>query len=156
MRVNLIVVLSLFALGVVQPAAGQTLYGTLVGNVSDPSGGAVAAAKVVARNSSTGFTREASADERGGFTFSDLQPGTYTLRVSAPGFATFTQTGLEVSVNAVRRTDVAMQLAAATESVTVAATVTALQSDRADLRSELTSRQFATCRFPGRAITRNC
>ncbi len=126
----------------VRATHAQTLYGALVGNVTDPSGAAVPAAKVIAENPSTGFTREATTDERGGFQFSDLQPGAYTLRVNAPAFATFTQTGLDITVNAVRRADVQLRVATAAESIVVAASATALQTDRSDLRSDLTTRQF--------------
>ena len=37
----------------------QTLYGTLIGNVTDPSSAAIAGAKVAAINTGTGFSREA-------------------------------------------------------------------------------------------------
>jgi hypothetical protein len=126
----------------VLPGSAQTLYGTLVGNITDPSGAAVTAAKVVAQNSGTGFTRESTTDERGGYIFSDLQPGTYTLRVTAPAFAAFTQTGVDVSVNAVRRADVQLQVATTSESIVVAASATTLQADRSDLRTELSTREF--------------
>src|ERR1044071_7717079 len=81
--------------------SAQTLYGTLVGNITDPSGASIAGAKVVAGNTATGFNREATTDDRGGYLFSDLQPGTYRITVTAQGFAAFTQTGANVSANAV-------------------------------------------------------
>ena len=138
-----VILIAIFALIVaVHPGSAQTLYGTLVGNVTDPSGAAVPAAKVVAQNSGTGFTREATTDERGAYTFSDLQPGAYTLRVTAPAFAAFTQTGVDVSVNAVRRANVQLNVATASESIVVAASATTLQADRADLRTEISTREL--------------
>jgi hypothetical protein len=139
---RLILITFIISVLYVETGAAQTLYGTLVGNVTDPSGAAVPSAKVIAENPGTGFVREATTDERGGFQFSDLQPGAYTLRVSAPAFSTFTQTGLEISVNAVRRADVQLQVASAAESITVAASATALQTDRSDVRTDITTKQF--------------
>ncbi len=50
------------------PSAAQTLYGSLVGNVTDSSGAALPGAKVLAVNTATGQTREAATDERGAWT----------------------------------------------------------------------------------------
>src|SRR5688572_23434113 len=80
-------------------AAAQTLYGSLLGNVTDPSGAALPAARVQARNTATGLTRETTTSDRGAYVFSDLQPGTYDLTVNAQGFGAFVQTGITVSTN---------------------------------------------------------
>ena len=64
----------------------QTLYGTLVGNVSDPTNASIAAAKVVAVNSGTGFTREAVTDERGAFRIDGIPPGTYKVTMWHEGY----------------------------------------------------------------------
>ena len=59
----------------------QTLYGTLVGNITDPSGLPVVGATVRAVHSGTGLARETKTNERGGFLFSDLQSGSYDMTV---------------------------------------------------------------------------
>ena len=69
--------------------------------------------------------------------------------MSASGFAGFTQTDAQVSTNAVLRVDVRMQLTTASESVTVAAAVTALQSDRSDVRAEISGREYRDLPVPG-------
>jgi len=119
----------------------QTLYGTLVGNITDPSGLPVGAATVQAVHSATGLARETKTNERGGFVFSDLQSGSYDLTVSAGKFAPFTTTGLQISANAVTRADAQLQLPTLAEAVTVAASTTTLQTDRAEVRSELDTKQ---------------
>jgi hypothetical protein len=133
----------------VPQAGAQTLYGTLVGNVTDPSNAAIGGAKAVAVNTDTGFSREATTDDRGGYLFSDLQPGTYRVNVNATGFAAFAQTGVQISANSVVRVDVRMQLPTATESVTVAASAAALQSDRSDVRAEISGREYRDLPVPG-------
>src|SRR5690242_17733330 len=90
----------------VPSAWSQTLYGSLVGNVTDPSGAAVPGAKISAVNDETGFTRETLANERGIYSFSDLHAGRYTVSVNSAAFAAFTQRGVLISNNAVVRVDV--------------------------------------------------
>ena len=99
----------------------QTLYGTLVGNITDPSGLPVAGARVRAVNPGTGLARETKTDERGAFVFSDLQSGTYDVTVDADAFAQYTATGMQISANAVSRADAQLQLPTVAEAVTVAA-----------------------------------
>ena len=139
---KLILVLAVSTACVITPVQAQTLYGSLVGNITDPSGAAVPGAKVQARNTTTGFSREVDTNERGAYLFSDLQMGAYEVRVTAPAFGGFVKTGVNVSTNAVVRVDVQLQVASTTEAITVAASAAMLQTDRSDVRSEIGSRQF--------------
>ena len=119
----------------------QTLYGTLVGNITDPSGLPVVGATVRAEHSGTGLARETKTNERGGFLFSDLQSGSYTMTVRADAFAPVTTTGLQISANAVTRSDARLELPTLAEAVTVAASAVTLQTDRAEVRSEIDTKQ---------------
>jgi hypothetical protein len=119
----------------------QTLYGTLVGNITDPSGLPVVGATVRAEHSGTGLARETKTNERGGFVFSDLQPGSYNMTVRADSLAPFTTTGLQISANAVTRADAQLELPNLAEAVTVAASAVMLQTDRAEVRSEIDTKQ---------------
>jgi len=110
--------------------------------VTDPSGAAVPGAKVSAVNAETGFSREVASNERGAYSFTDLQAGRYNVNVSSASFAGFTQQGLLVSNNAVVRVDVQLQLSTSTEKVNVTAAGAVLQTDRSDVRTELNRKQF--------------
>ena len=123
------------------PLPAQTLYGTLVGNITDPSGLPVVGATVRAEHSGTGLARETKTNERGGFVFSDLQPGSYNMTVRADSLAPFTTTGLQISANAVTRADAQLELPNLAEAVTVAASAVMLQTDRAEVRSEIDTKQ---------------
>lgn len=123
-------------------AAGQTLYGSLVGNVTDPSGAAVPGVKVTAANAATGFVREVTANERGAYLFTDLQAGSYDVQITAASFAGFIQRGVPVSINAVVRVDVQLQLATTAETITVTGMGATLQTDRSDLRTEIGAKQY--------------
>ena len=131
--------LLLFFLSAQLPA--QTLYGTLVGNITDPSGLPVVGATVRAEHSGTALARETRTNERGGFQFSDLPSGSYNLTVRADSFAPFTTTGMQISANAVTRADAQLALPGVAEAVTVAASAVTLQTDRAEVRSEIETKQ---------------
>ena len=134
---------ALMVLGLCAPVLkAQTLYGSLIGNVTDPSGADLPSVKVSAVNTDTGFTREVVANDRGAYRIPDLQAGHYDVTVTSPSFATFVQRGVLVSNNAVIRVDVQMQLSSSAEKVTVTGSAETLQTDRADVRSELNTKQL--------------
>src|SRR5258708_3891157 len=122
----------------------QLLQGTIDGNVSDPTHAAVAGAKVTATDEQTNAIRETVTNSTGGYTLPTLPPGTYTVTVTSPGFQTYTQTGVVVSVNTVARVDVALKVGQVSESMTVAAQTAALQTDRADVRTDLTTQALSS------------
>jgi hypothetical protein len=78
-------------------ASAQVFYGSVVGTVEDPTGAIVPAAKVSLTSRTTGLSRETDADEAGRYTFPNVLPGNYDLKVSASGFRTVTRSGLEVT-----------------------------------------------------------
>ena len=71
-----------FVLAASAAARAQVLYGSLVGNVTDPNGAAVTGAKVDLTNVATGDVTTAMTDERGAYTFHDLQVGVYKVAIS--------------------------------------------------------------------------
>ncbi|HTM47190.1 MAG TPA: carboxypeptidase regulatory-like domain-containing protein, partial [Bryobacteraceae bacterium] len=127
----------------------QTLYGSLVGSVTDSAAAAIPNATVEATNTGTGFTKRARTDERGGYLFNDLQPGLYDVKVSAPAFSTFTKTGVQISINTIVRADVQLQVGAVTENITVSAQASVLQTDRSDVNQQIGGRQVQDLPLPG-------
>src|SRR5688572_17436168 len=67
----------------------QVLYGSLVGNVTDESQGAIGGAEVTITNKETNLTRKASANEVGVYSFPNIPSGTYSVKVTMPGFNDF-------------------------------------------------------------------
>ena len=120
----------------------QTLYGSVVGNITDPSGAAVPGATVTVINMETGFNRQVNAGDSGAYSVPDLQAGRYEVKVVTPSFANFTRQGVTVSNNAVVRVDVQVQLAATSQNVTVTDSAAVLQTDRSDVRAEISTKQF--------------
>src|ERR1700684_3085387 len=78
-----------------QIGRAQALYGSLTGNVTDPSSAAAPNAKVDALRVDTGVARQTETDSRGVFLFSNVQPGVYKVTVTATSFQTFIETNIE-------------------------------------------------------------
>jgi hypothetical protein len=134
----LILLLAMAMFPRVTPA--QVLYGALTGNVTDQSGAALPNATVQARNTGTGVTQTATTDSSGDYRFNALQPGTYKVSISASGFATKVFEQVEVGANIVRRVDAQLQVATQTQAVTVTGEAPLLQTDKADVHTDLTGR----------------
>jgi len=139
LSVFLLLLTTLFA----SRSEAQVLYGSLTGNVTDSSGAAVPAAHIDATNTATGLVKRAQSDEHGVYLISDLQPGTYKVTISASPFGSTTLDNVQLDANAVRRADVQMQLAQVNQSVTVDASAAVLQTDMADVNTQLRSTQIA-------------
>ena len=73
--------------------------------------------------------------------------GSYELKVTASGFKE-TRTGVTVTINTVTRQDVTLEVGAITEQVTVAASMVTLQSDKSDVRHEITSTAVVNMPLP--------
>jgi hypothetical protein len=86
--------LSAALLLVVSPASGQTLKGTILGNVTDASHAVMPTVAVNLREVNTNFHRAEVTNESGFFAFANLDPGTYQLEITHPGFATRCAPGL--------------------------------------------------------------
>ncbi len=123
-------------------AGAQALYGSIVGNVTDAQGAATPGVTLTATNTGTGLEVETVADGDGAYTFRNLLPGTYDVKASLGGFREHKQTGVPVSAGTVVRVNIALEVGALTETVQVAADATLLQTDKADLSTQLTSKEI--------------
>ncbi len=89
-RLRLVLHLTLFAVAAVllvptkSWAQGETTS-AILGQVTDSSNAVVPAATVTVINRDTGLKRSAKTDDAGRFNFPQLKPGSYTVRVEAPG-----------------------------------------------------------------------
>ncbi|PWU04038.1 MAG: hypothetical protein C5B51_17575 [Terriglobia bacterium] len=99
-------------------AQGETTS-AIVGAVADPSGGAVVAAKVTITSSDTGSKRSIPTDEAGRFSFPQLKPGPYTVKVEAAGFETQASGSILAALGQKQSVNFTLKLAAALGEVTV-------------------------------------
>src|SRR6185436_18843246 len=112
--------LALLGLSCATPAAAQLASQTaLVGTVTDSGGAVVPGAQVVAVNTGTKDTYEATTNGEGYYNTQFDKLGTYEISITMQGFQTFKATGVAVAGNQVLRTNAVMQVGGVTESVNV-------------------------------------
>jgi hypothetical protein len=114
-------------------ADAQITAATIVGAISDASGGALPGATVTARNVDTGFTRTVPTNEVGAYRLEFLPIGNYTVEATLSGFTTATRSGIVLRVNDTLRVDIPLSLGGVAETVTVAASVLEVNTATADI-----------------------
>ncbi len=119
------------------PVAGQAIYGTVTGTVTDDSGASIPGATVSVTNENTGLTLESVSDETGTYTIRNVTAGPYTLRATLQGFKEFVQTGIPVTPGGIVRVNGRLEVGALTESVTVTTEAALLKTDKADVSVDL-------------------
>jgi hypothetical protein len=122
------------------PAHTQALYGAVVGTVSDQQGAALPGVTVTATNTGTSLKVETVSDERGTYAFRNLVPGTYDVSAALEGFKALNRTGYNVTAGNPIRVDMRLDLGTLAETVDVVAETTLLQTEKADLTTEITGR----------------
>jgi hypothetical protein len=98
----------------------QDTSGRIVGTVN-ASDGVIAGATVIVTDNQKGKTQTLTTSENGTFTVGQLEFGTYTVRISAPGFKTFVATDVKVDAGRERTLDALLEVGAIAEEVTVTA-----------------------------------
>lgn len=120
-------------------ASSQVIYGSLVGNVVDATKAAVPGAIVTITQIETNDTREGETNDVGMYSFPTIPSGTYELKVSKSGFQTALRRDVALTTNSVVRVNFVLQVGMQTENVRVTGEAPILQTDRADVRAEITT-----------------
>ena len=118
---------------------GQLTTATISGTLTDPSGAIISDARVTAAEMSTGVVTRSIANSAGFYVLTGLAPGQYRVRVEKAGFQTHIQEGVVVEVNRPVTVNIALQLGAATQTVTVSAV-----GEQVNLRSQTLSHEVNT------------
>src|SRR6266481_5772655 len=128
--------LAALALALLVPAGrsdAQVLYGSVVGNVSDNTKAAVPGATVTLINKATNLAREGTSRSDGTYSFVNVPPGTYTVRVVLAGFKESLRENVPISANTVSRVDISLEVGQLSEAVTVQSEQKLLQTDSGSL-----------------------
>src|SRR5246500_2560499 len=126
--------------------------GDVTGVVTDPSGAAIANAKVTLKSNATGGTQTHTTNEQGNYRFSLLSPGDYTVSVAASNFQVTEETA-SVTVGQTTTLNVRVQLASASQTVEVNASGDVVQSQTADMTTSFSSEQIAEVPNPGNDLS---
>src|SRR6266852_4571756 len=128
------VFLSVISLSLILLTANPTVWAqlagaTLSGQVSDRSGALIASASVTIRNMATGEVRTVTTNEKGLYSAPSLQPGMYSVTVSAPGFGPRVERDLQLTVGAIRTVDVSLSVGTTAEQIDVQAGAADVETD---------------------------
>ena len=111
----------------------------IVGQVVDPQNAVVANATVTATRQATGVGRSVSTTSTGNYTIPGLQPGTYSVRVEAKGFAPGEASNITLNVGDQRDLGFKLRVAGSTESVEVTTEAPLIESTRTAVSTSVTS-----------------
>jgi outer membrane receptor protein involved in Fe transport len=123
-------------------AFSQAVYGSILGTVTDPSGAALANAKIKVTSQTKNVLVEAASNESGNYTVTHLIPDVYTVRFEGQGFKASEYKDIVVSADNGSRLDAQLQVGSATEQVEVTSEAPQLKTDRADVAIEFTAKQL--------------
>ena len=131
-------------------ANAQTLYGSIVGTVRDPSGAVIPDALVKATQVETNERRTTSTNQAGFFTLSTLPTGSYLLSISKSGFAAYETRIVELAINTTVRVDASLIIGIQPTTITVSANTADLQTDRTDVHGVVTADELQQLPQPTR------
>jgi hypothetical protein len=142
-------------LSVFSPAAAQTTTGSIVGTITDSSGGAVPGAVVTVTNEGTGIVAiRLSTDSSGNYVATTLPPGRYSVTVEATGFKKSVNPGINLSVQDRIGLNVTLEVGQVTETVEVVGAAQQLQTDSSYLGQVVESQRIVDLPLNGRFFTR--
>lgn len=134
-------------------ARAQAVYGSIVGTVSDSTGAVVSGARVTITDLGRDVTNETTTNESGLFTQRFLIVGRYRVRVEAPGFKTFVQDNVGVSVDTETRVDIQLQVGDVTQTMEVTSEAGVLKTERSDVASTYSEKTITNLPVLNRRFT---
>jgi hypothetical protein len=132
-----------------RPSRAQMLSGAIVGSVVDASRAGIPMATVSATQSETHQARVVVTNRAGDYSLPELSPGRYDVSISHAGFSPFTARNIEVRYNEAVRIDAALEVSANPQTIDIT-DAAELQTDRSDVRADLTSIEIADLPQPTR------
>jgi len=128
--------------------------GSITGTVKDSSGAAIAGASVIVTSPERGITRQMATNSSGDYDEAALQPGSYNIIVSAPGFKKYQAKGVKLDVAEKARVDVTLEVgAASTEVVVEGSNVAQVETQSSELAGTITGKELTQLELNGRNFT---
>ena len=132
-------------------ASAQFDTATVLGSVRDSNNAAIQNASVTLKNIATEISQNTTTDSNGDYQFTNVKIGNYQVIVTASGFSKTVADKVNVTVNARQRVDLALQIAAATETVTVTDAANPLQTDSSEVGQVIQRQQIVALPLNGRS-----
>ena len=129
-------------------AGAQSSNGTIVGVITDSSGGALVGATVTITSTDTGAVRTTVTNSEGTFRIESVLPGNYDVSASATGFQTTVHKGLQVPGTTIVTASLVLQVGSAVDKVEVSADNAVLNTDNGQLSGTIGEEEIHTCPSP--------
>src|SRR5271167_51782 len=132
--------------------AAQVQNGQFSGNVTDPTGAAIANAKVMVTNPATDQSFSTTTNSSGNYTLKELPPGVYKITVEAVGFKTVSNNGVTANAGTIAHVDFKLQIGKASEVVEVTGEASAVNTEDSKLATTVSSTQISNLPLNGRNV----
>ncbi len=130
----------------------QTSYGNIVGTVTDTTGADVPGAQVTLKSEETNGTEATTSGAGGTYSFLNLNPGKYSVKVTNSGFQSFEKKQIDVTVGGTTRVDIALAIGSVSQTVTVNAGSAQMQTDTSSLGGVVEGQQVEQAPLNGRDV----
>jgi hypothetical protein len=141
MRTSFVIAISIVGIVacLVTPGLGQTIFGTILGTVTDASGAVVPNVVIKVTNQGENISREVRSDAQGNYQAENLKEGLYTLTVQPQGFRELTVKDVRLTARQIVRTDLKLVVGGASENVTVEARAELINTESQTISASVTS-----------------
>lgn len=127
------------------PARAQSVYGSIIGTVTDKSGAAIPGATITVTDVSKGTVVTVTSNQSGDYSVPHLIPDVYNLKATSKGFKAFETKGISVEADTAPRIDPTLDVGGETETVQVNADQQpVLKTDRADVATVFDQQQISS------------
>ncbi len=121
--------------------SAQIATGRIVGRVTDASGAVIAGATVSITSDATSIVQTVRSSSGGDYVFEAVNPGTYTMKVTAPGFGELTRSGIQAHIQDYLTIDVSLTIGTVSQQVAVTAATPLLQQSDASIGQTISQEQ---------------
>jgi len=133
-------------------AFAQVQFSQFTGTVLDPTGAAIANAKVTVTNPATDLHLSATTNSSGNYTVGEVPPGVYKITVEAPGFKMISNNAVTANAGTIAHVDFRLQIGKASEVVEVTGEATAVNTEDSKLSTTVSSTQIENLPLNGRNV----
>jgi len=137
---------------VLMTASSAMAQSTFNGIMVDADGGALPGVSVITVNLDTGVVREATTNNQGVYNLPGLDPGTYSITSSLPGFASQTQDNIQLGINQTLTLDVTLALAGLEETVTVTGEAPLIEVTQSTMATSIEATELVNTPLVNRTI----